>query len=129
MEFAIHEGLENRLETLVGNSNTAKAYGSGLLDVFATPAMIALMEETSHKSIEPFLPDGYATVGTEISIKHIKATPVAMKVFCRSTLQKVEGRRLLFSVEAYDEVGKIGEGSHERFIVETARFLDKIKTQ
>jgi predicted thioesterase len=129
MDFAIPEALENKLETVVSSSNTAKAYGSGLLDVFATPAMIALMEETSHRSIEPFLPSGYATVGTEINIKHIKATPLAMKVFCHSILQKVEGRRLFFVLEAYDEVGKIGEGTHERFIVETARFMDKIKTQ
>ena len=128
MEFKIPEGLENNLEVLVGNNNTAKKYGSGLLDVFATPAMIALMEETSHRSVESFLPDGFTTVGTEVKIKHIKATPIAMKVFCRSILQKVDGRRLFFTVEAFDEVGKIGEGSHERFIVDADRFMEKIKT-
>jgi predicted thioesterase len=126
MDFTILEGVENKQETVVNHNNTAMTFGSGLLDVFATPAMIALMEETSHLSIGSYLPKGYASVGTELNVKHIKATPIGMKVFCTSKLQKVEGRRLLFSVEAYDEVGKIGEGTHERFIVETERFMSKI---
>ncbi|MDR1724798.1 MAG: thioesterase family protein [Bacteroidales bacterium] len=126
MDIQIPEGLENRIETVVNEKNTAKAHGSGLLDVFATPAMIALMEETSHKSIESYLPHGYASVGTQLNIKHVKATPKGMKVYCISKLQTVEGRKLLFSVEAYDETDKIGYGLHERYIVETDRFMSKI---
>ncbi len=118
-------GIEGKQEITVTAENTAKAMGSGTLDVFATPAMIALMEETSWRSIAPFLEEGEGTVGTELAVKHVSATPVGMKVRCESRLQEVDGRRLVFQVSAYDEAGLIGEGSHERFIVKNEKFQAK----
>ena len=109
--------------------NTAKAMGSGTLDVFATPAMIALMEETSWRSVAPFLEEGEGTVGTELAVKHVSATPVGMKVRCESRLQEVDGRRLVFQVSAYDEAGLIGEGTHQRAIVDKARFEAKAQAK
>ncbi|MDR1846818.1 MAG: thioesterase family protein [Bacteroidales bacterium] len=127
MNFNIPEGLENQRETVVKESNTAIASGSGLLPVFATPAMIALMEETAHQSIAKHLPSGFTSVGTKVSINHIKATPLGIKVICHSKLVKVDGRRLCFEVKACDEAGLIGNGTHERFIVEAERFMNKIQ--
>lgn len=105
---------------------TATAYGSGLVDVFATPAMIALMEKTCQLSIQPFLPEGHITLGTLVNIKHVKATPVGLMVECTSQLIAQDGRKLTFSVSASDEHGLIGEGLHERFIVNKMDFMDKL---
>jgi fluoroacetyl-CoA thioesterase len=112
---------------IIDERDTAAIYGSGLLDVLSTPAMIALMEQTAMKAVEACLNDGEGTVGTEISVKHIKATPVGKSVTCTATLKEVNGRRLLFHVEASDDSGKIGEGMHERFIIENEKFMAKIK--
>lgn len=106
-------------------SNSAKAMGSGSLDVFATPAMAALMEKTALMSIAPYLEDGQTTVGTALSIAHTAATPLGMTVTCESTLIEADGRRLTFSVTASDERGVIGTGTHERFIVDAERFQEK----
>ncbi len=111
----------------VSNRDTAAVYGSGLHDVFSTPAMIAFMEQTAMKAVEACLNPGEATVGTEINVKHLKATAVGKSVTCTVTLKEVNGRRLLFHVEASDEAGLIGEGSHERFIIDNERFMAKIK--
>ena len=127
MEINIPLGLKGEKEVLVDNTNTAKAFGSGLIDVFATPAMIALMENTAHSSVQDFLPEGNVTVGIEINAKHIKATPVGDRVKCFSTLEKVEGKRLYFTVEAFDEKGKIGEASHIRYVVDAVKFVEKLK--
>ncbi len=119
---------EERTVTLtvtVTESNTADALGSGLLPVFATPSMIALMENASAKCAEPLLGEGETTVGTELNVKHVSATPIGMEVRCESTLTAADGRRLTFAVRAYDECGLIGEGTHERFIVKSERFLSK----
>jgi predicted thioesterase len=110
----------------VGESDTAAVYGSGLHDVFSTPAMIAFMEQTAMKAVEACLNEGEGTVGTEVHVKHIKATAVGKVVTCTATLQEVNGRRLLFHVEASDETGKIGEGHHERFIIDNEKFISKI---
>lgn len=91
--------------------------GSGALDVFATPAMIALMEKTAWESVQPYLEEGSGTVGTLMNVKHVAASPVGMKITCETELTKVDGRALTFSVKAFDEAGLIGEGEHERFIV------------
>ncbi|MCH5171454.1 MAG: thioesterase family protein [Erysipelotrichales bacterium] len=118
-------GIKNTLELLVGEKNTAKAIGSGNLEVFATPAMIALIEETAWKSVAAFLNEGESTVGTKIDINHISATPLGLKVICNTKLIEIDRRRLVFHVEVFDEVCKIGEGTHERFIIDSEKFISK----
>lgn len=118
-------GIKGRKETAVTPELTAQALGSGLLPVFATPAMVALMEGTASESVAPFLEEGCTTVGTALNIKHISATPVGMRVHCESTLTEIDGRRLVFSVTAYDECGEIGSGTHERFIIKSEKFMAK----
>lgn len=127
MEINIPQGQKGEKEVLVNETNTAKAYGSGLIDVFATPAMIALMENTAHSSIQDFLPQGIVTVGIEINVKHIKATPIGKTVKCNSYLEKVDGKRLYFTIEAFDQEGKIGEANHIRYIVDALKFVEKLK--
>lgn len=118
-------GIKGYKEIVVTQENTAKAMGSGTLDVFATPSMIALMENTAFESVQPELEEGSGTVGTALNVKHVSATPVGMKVTCDTELIKVDGRALTFSVKAYDETGLIGEGEHERFII----FADKFQAK
>ena len=127
MEINIPQRQKGEKEVLVNETNTAKAYGSGLIDVFATPAMIALMENTAHSSIQEFLPQGMVTVGIEINAKHIKATPIGKTVKCNSYLEKVDGKRLYFTIEAFDQEGKIGEANHIRYIVDALKFVEKLK--
>ena len=116
-------GLEAQKTDIVTNKNIASAWGSGGLAVYATPAMIALMEMTAYSAVQPLLPPGWSTVGTEINVRHIAATPSGMKVHARAELLGINGRALSFKVEVFDESGKIGEGIHGRFIVENERFL------
>lgn len=118
-------GIKGRQEVMVTEDNSAAALGSGLLDVFATPAMIALMEKTAFMSVAPYMNDGEGTVGTVLNIKHTAATPLGMRVYCESELVEVDGRRLVFHVEAFDESGKIGEGEHERFVINNEKFMMK----
>ena len=118
-------GIKGREEVMVTEENTAKAMGSGTLDVFATPAMTALMEMTAWKSVAPFLEDGDGTVGTLLQITHDAPTPLGMKVFCESELLEIDGRRLVFHVAAFDAKGKIGEGRHERFVINNERVAAK----
>ena len=118
-------GIKGREETIVSDANSAKTMCSGTLNVFATPAMTALMEETAWKSVAPYLEEGYGTVGTLLNITHDAPTPFGMKVWCESELVEVDGRRLVFQVTAYDEKGKIGGGRHERFIIQNEKFQAK----
>ncbi|MBQ3281095.1 MAG: thioesterase family protein [Eubacterium sp.] len=122
-------GIKNRMEITVTKEITAKAMGSGELPVLATPAMVALIEEACWRSVADELNDGQGTVGTLLDIKHLSATPVGMRVACESELIGVEGRKLTFVVSVYDEAGLIGEGTHERFIVDNERFLAKAETK
>jgi len=126
MDFEIEEGVIGRMEIVVSKELTAAKYGSGLIEVFATPAMISIMESTAHTSVQKYLPEGFITLGIEVNIKHLKATPVGMKVTCESKLINIDGRKLTFEVNAYDEKGLIGIGLHVRFIVETKKFMDKL---
>ena len=119
----LQAGIKGKKEITVTLDKTAKAMGSGTMDVFATPAMIALMENTAFESVAPELEEGSGTVGTALDIKHVSATPVGMKGTCESGL--VDGRALTFSVKAFDEAGLIGEGTHERFIVFEEKFQKK----
>ena len=128
MDFSsvLRPGLRAEKTETVSDTLTASAWGSGGLPVFATPAMIALMELTALSAVDPLLPEGWSTVGTELQVRHLAATPPGMEVRCTAELLALEGRRLLFKVEAFDEAGRIGEGTHHRFIVENSRFLQKI---
>ncbi len=121
----IEPGLKGRLETIVTDAETALNVGSGKVRVFATPMMIALIEKTASLSLEPLLEEGQGSVGTMINVSHCAATPVGMKVWAESEVTEVDRRRIVFSVKAYDERGLIGEGTHERFIIDTAKFQAK----
>lgn len=122
-------GIEGKERIKVTEENTAKNMGSGELEVFATPAMIALMEKTSWKSVEEYLDDGMGTVGISLEISHVSATPLGSDVMCESKLIDVDGKKLTFEVRAYDEAGLIGEGKHERFIVENEKFLKRAQNK
>ena len=102
-----------------------KTMGSGTLDVFATPALIALMEETCWRSVADQLEDGCGTVGTLLEIRHTAPTPIGMDVTCESELVEVDGRRLVFTVQAHDAKGLVGEGRHERFVIQNEKFQVK----
>ena len=110
---------------VVAEQQTAKHLGSGELAVFATPCMIALMENTAYRSVQPCLEPGQGTVGTLLNVKHLAATPVGMEVRCETKLIEVDRKRLVFEVKAFDACGLIGEGVHERFIVDNQRFMQK----
>ncbi len=122
-------GIIGKAEATVDSTNTAKAVGSGELQVFATPSMIALMEKAAYTSVKDVLEEGCGTVGTLIDVKHTSATPVGMKVSCESTLVEIDSRRLVFDIKAYDEKGVIGEARHERFIVANEKFLAKTNSK
>lgn len=121
----LKEGTEARKEIIVTKENTAKVMGSGELEVFATPAMVALMENVAYESVAGQLEEGQGTVGTSMNVKHLSATPVGMKVVCESKLVKVDKRALTFEIKAFDEAGIIGEAIHERFIIENEKFTKK----
>lgn len=104
---------------------TAATVGSGMLPVFATPSMIALIEKAAAESVASDLEPGMTTVGTKLDIAHTAATPVGMAVRAETELSEIDGRRLVFTVRAFDEVGEIGSGTHERFIVNAEKFLAK----
>ena len=123
MDFAI--GMVGSAEITVDISNTAMTMGSGDLNVFATPAMVALMEKAATLAIKECLSEGYTTVGTMINVKHLAATPIGVKVTATATLIEMDGKRLMFKVEAFDGTEKIGEGQHERFIINVDRFMDR----
>ncbi len=118
-------GIKGRQELVVTQELTAKNMGSGVMDVFATPAMLALMEKTAFTSVAEYLNEGCGSVGTKVDIEHVASSPVGMKITCDSELIEIEGRKLVFKVEAYDEKGLIGKGTHERFIVENKKFQEK----
>lgn len=122
-------GLRGEARVVVREEDTAQHLGSGNVAVLATPRMIALMEKASVKAVDHLLPPGQATVGSEIRVRHLAATPQGMEVTVRSELVEVEGRRLAFKVEAFDEREKIGEGTHIRFVIDLDRFREKVKAK
>lgn len=119
-------GLTFESTTTVSASNTAATLGSGDMDVFATPAMVALMENAAMKAVAAALPEGSATVGTQMNTSHIKASPLGATITASAVLTEVEGRKLTFAVKAWDDKGTIGEGVHTRFVVDRERFLSKL---
>ena len=122
-------GIKGQAEVLVTEDITARNVGSGTVAVLATPMMIALMEKTCLQSVRHFLEEGQDTVGTRVDVTHSAATPVGMTVRCESELVEIDRRRLVFRVTARDDAGVVGEGMHERFIIDIAKFQAKALTR
>jgi predicted thioesterase len=118
-------GLKNRFERVITKDMTAIAMHSGALPIFATPILIAFMEEAAQEGIRPYLEPGMASVGTLVNIEHLSPTPEGMLVWAACEVTAVEGRKVTFHVTAGDRFGLIGEGTHERFIIDVERFLKK----
>lgn len=127
MDHQLQAGLHHREEMTVRPEDTAARYGSGLVEVFATPAMVAFMEQTALRAVNPLLPEGYTTVGTEICVRHTKASPVGTRLECTAVLERVEGKKLFFRVEAGDGESLIGSGTHTRYIVHAEEFFRGLK--
>jgi predicted thioesterase len=118
-------GLRGEARVVVDGRNTASIWGSGALDVYSTPAMVALMEKASVLAAAPFLPEGCSTVGTSLNIRHTAASPIGANIRAEGVLTGVDGRRLSFEVRAWDDKELIGEGLHERFVIDNKRFMEK----
>ncbi len=112
-------------EDTVTSSKLASSVGSGIADVYATPMMVALMENSAMNCLDEFLEDGESSVGIKISTTHVSATPVGMKVKAEAEIKAVDGRKVDFKIIAYDESGVIGEADHTRFVVNTKKFIEK----
>jgi len=125
-ENGIQPGLSAEVEIEVSKTHTAAHLGSGSIAVYATPALVALMENAAVKVLEGRLPEGQTTVGGQINVRHLGATPVEMKVRARAELLEVSGRKLTFRVQAWDEVELIGEANHVRFIIEENKFMERV---
>ena len=123
--MVIEVGMKGEVSTLVEREDTAKEVGSGSLLVYATPCMVALMEGAACEAIAEALPEEKTSVGIELNISHLSATPVGLEVRAEAEVTAVEGSVIPFAITAYDAAGKIGEGTHKRAIVSTQRFLDK----
>ena len=123
MEITV--GMKGEVATLAEREDTAKEVGSGNLLVYATPCMVALMEGAACEAIQDALSDNQTTVGTELNIQHISATPVGLEVRAEAEVTAVEGKVITFQVKAFDEAGEIGKGIHKRVIVNTQKFLEK----
>jgi fluoroacetyl-CoA thioesterase len=122
----IAPGLEGKADLVVAAEHTAPKIGSGRVHVLATPVMINLIEAAALDAIEHLLPAGHQSLGTHLDVTHVAATPVGMRVSATAKLVAVEGRKLMFRVEARDEVELIGEGTHERVVVHVERFDRRI---
>ena len=123
----IQTGLTCKKKITVTPEMTAAAMGSGALEVLATPSMIALMEGTAQEAVQNLLVDGQGTVGTRIDVRHLAATPVGMEVTCTAEVTEVDRRRIVFTVRAKDEKEVIGEGIHERFVIDNEKFFAKCR--
>lgn len=128
-EFDLKKGIVGEARIKVSEDNTAIKFGSGKVNVFGTPAMIALMEEACINAVDSLLPDAYATVGIDLRIKHIAATPIGMHITASAKLVNIDSRKLTFKVEAFDEKEKIGEGDHFRYIIELDKFIARAESK
>ncbi len=126
MDFNIEVGIVGVSEKKVEHNDTAMAFGSGSIEVFATPLMIGLMENSALNAVDSKLPEGFSTVGINVNVDHIAATPVGMMVKSEATLIAIDGKKLTFKVEAFDEEKMIGKGTHTRFIVDSEKFNNKV---
>lgn len=122
-------GILGKQQMLVSHANSAAAVGSGLLEVFSTPSMIALMESAASGSVQKYLEPGKTTVGVSINAKHLSPTALGMTVECESELVEVDGRRLLFKITAIDKAGVIGTAIHERMIIDSKPFMEKAEAK
>ncbi len=125
-EAALEKGAKGAATLLVGQEHTAPHVGSGKIAVLATPVMVNLMEAAALDAVESRLPEGYQTLGIRLEVSHIAATPIGMRVWAAAELIRLEGRRLVFRVSARDEKELIGEGTHERVVVNVARFDERV---
>lgn len=121
----LNKGIKNTITINVTQDKTAKVMGSGTLDVFATPAMVALMEQTAAQSVQDLLDDGITSVGTKINVEHLSADPVGIEVTCQSTLVEVDNRKLCFDIVVSDKHGIVGKAYHERFLIKSESFMTK----
>lgn len=125
----LNVGIKGTKTEKVVKENTAEAVGSGTLPVYATPAMIALIEATASQSVAPFLEEGKSTVGTHLDIAHSAPSPIGIEVTCETELIEIDRRRLVFTVVVKDSAREIGSGKHERFIVDNEKFLSKAESR
>ena len=125
MEYDMLKGLHHSETLVVEHKDTAAVYGSGALEVFATPAMIALMEKTCLESVADKIGEGNTTVGIAVNIKHLKASPVGSTIRCEAEIVEVDRRRLVFKVMCFEDETLVGEGIHERFVVDSQKFMSK----
>ena len=123
----LEPGLRGEAGLLVAEEHTAPRVGSGAVHVLATPVMINLIEAAALAAVEQLLPAGYQSLGTLLNVRHIAATPVGMRVRATATVQRVDGRTIYFTVEAHDERELIGEGTHERVVVNVAKFDQRVQ--
>jgi len=126
MDYNLTVGASHTAEKLVGQQDTAAHMGSGTVEVFATPAMILLMELAARNAVQGDLPEGFTTVGTVVNVQHLSATPLGAKVAATAVLAGIDGRKLTFDIEASDENGLIGKGTHERAIIDIERFMARL---
>jgi len=126
MDYDLRIGISHTAEKLVEERDTAAFMGSGTVAVFATPAMILLMELAARNAAQDSLPEGFTTVGTLVNVQHLAATPLGAKVSATAVLKQIDGRKLTFEIEACDENGIIGKGIHERAIIDVERFMAKL---
>ena len=123
---SLKTGIKHTIELTVTPEDTAASYGSGDLEVLATPALVAFMENAALNLASPFLKESESTVGTEISVKHIKATALGKRVTCTANLKGIDGNRLTFEIKAYEGEEIIGFGDHTRYIIDVDRFMRKL---
>lgn len=126
MKNNISIGISQKKIKKVEEKDSAKNYGSGLVDVFSTPAMIAFMEQTCNELLMEYLQDTETSVGIEVCVRHLKATPIGDTITCNATITEISKNKITFHVEAFDSKGKIGEGTHKRAVVNKKEFLNNI---
>jgi predicted thioesterase len=124
---SLRPGLRGEASLVVGEEHTAPRVGSGVIHVLATPVMINLIEAAALAAVEQLLPAGHQSLGTVLNVRHIAATPVGMRVIASATVQRVEGRTIFFTVQARDERELIGDGTHERVVVNVEKFDQRVK--
>lgn len=126
MVATLQPGLTHRFEKTTESRESAAAVASGALDVFSTPSLVALFECTALQGVQPHLLQGQTTVGVEVSVRHLKATRIGQRVRCEVSVTAVEGKRISFSGEMWDEQGRIGEGTHVRYVVNADEFIKRL---
>ena len=122
-------GLNAEVSLTVTELDTAARWGSGLVPVFSTPALVGIMEAAAVKAVDGHLPEGQTTVGGHIDVRHLAATPVRMQVRAHAELTSIDGRKLIFQIEAWDELEKIGEALHERFVIDKEKFITRVQAK